>query len=75
MDFLILSELITIRIKIIDVYSELFLKAHKCAMEQAIPNFYLEDQGQYISILRDNITAAFNGDITAQQALQITAVQ
>jgi len=61
--------------QIIDVYSEPFLKAHKSAMEQAIPNFYLEDQGQYISILRDNITAAFNGDITAQQALQITAVQ
>jgi len=61
--------------QIVNVYSEPFLSAHKAAMQRAIPDFYIQEHGQYMSVLRENITAAFNGDITPQAALQITEVQ
>ena len=60
---------------IANVYSKPFLVAHEAAMSTAIPDFYIQNRGEYIDVLRENILAAFNGDISAVNALRVTEIQ
>lgn len=57
------------------VYSKPFLKAHRAGMENAIPDFYMEGQGRYLTHLRENIASALTGVITPELALKFTDLQ
>ena len=59
--------------KIEQAYTKPFLETHKKAMMQAKPDFYIQDHTQYIKALKDNIMYAFEGEISAQEALKLTA--
>ena len=48
-------------------YGKAFLKAHKSAMQSAIPDFYIEGQGQYIEVLQQNIANTFEGVLSAKK--------
>lgn len=54
-------------------YDRHFLKAHQLAMQTAIPDLYIQGRGQYINILQDNISNALEGNLSAKQALALTA--
>lgn len=57
------------------IYSKEFLKAHQDSMEQSIPDFYIQNQSKYLSILQENIYLAYKGSLSAKQALDITATE
>lgn len=61
--------------KIIQTYSADFLSAHRESMTDSIPDLYLKGQGEYFDALRDNLSQADSGVITARDALQRTAKQ
>lgn len=56
-------------------YSAPFLEAHKQSMKKSIPDFYLQSQSKYLSVLQENIHLAYKGSLTAKQALDITAAE
>ena len=55
------------------VYTPAFLQAHEAGMRQAIPDFYVEGQGRYISVLQEAISAAHSGHVSAAEALQFAS--
>ena len=57
------------------VYTPEFLDAHKRSMQQSIPDFYLQNQSEYLSLLQENIHLALNGQLTAKQALEVTSTE
>lgn len=57
------------------IYSTTFLAAHKESMQQSIPDFYIQGQSRYLSILQENIYLAHKGSLSAKQALDITATE
>lgn len=61
--------------KINQLYNPSFLNAHKQAMKTAIPDFYIQGQGQYIQVLQEAITSASEGEVSAQQALDYANAQ
>ena len=44
-------------------------------MANAIPDLYLDGQGEYFGSLRENIAAAMNGKMSSKEALDRTARQ
>ncbi len=58
---------------ITNTYTSSFLKAHQKTMAQAIPYFYLEGQGRYIQVLQEAVVSAYEGYVTAQEALEYAA--
>ena len=58
-----------------EIYSKDFLKAHKTSMKNSVPDFYLINQSAYLSVLQENIHLAYKGDLSAKQALDITAAR
>lgn len=59
--------------KIKTSYSPEFLDAHRNSIINSIPDFYLQNQSNYLSSLQENIYLAYQGSLTAKQALDITA--
>lgn len=60
---------------VIKAYGRPFLDIHKQSMARCIPDFYVSNHGFYIDALRENIQRAVRGGLTAQRALDLTAVQ
>ncbi|MBX2808389.1 MAG: extracellular solute-binding protein [Cellvibrionaceae bacterium] len=58
-----------------ETYSEAFLRAHKESIHNSIPDFYLQNQSTYLAALQENIYLAYQGSLSAQQALDITATE
>jgi len=58
-----------------DLYTPEFLTAHQTSMNESIPDFYINKQSAYLSALQENITLAYKGNITAKQALDLTAIE
>ena len=56
-----------------DVYGSSFLNAHRDSLVNSIPDLYLSGQSNYLDVLRQQILAALNGELTAEQALNICA--
>ena len=61
--------------QIVSTYSKDFLDTHRFSMANAIPDLYLDGQGEYFGALRENLAAALVGDLTAKEALDRTASQ
>ncbi len=61
--------------KIIETYSSAFLETHRHSMANAIPDLYLDGQGEYFGVLRENLYAAFTGKLKPKDALDRTARQ
>ncbi|MGH1485656.1 MAG: extracellular solute-binding protein [Cellvibrionaceae bacterium] len=58
-----------------ETYSPDFLSAHKFSMKNSIPDFYIQNQSAYLSVLQENIHLAYKGSLSAKQALDITATE
>lgn len=58
---------------IIETYSKEFLDTHKFSMANAIPDLYLDGQGEYFGTLRENIAAALTGKMSSKEAMDRTA--
>jgi len=58
-----------------DLYTPEFLTAHQTSMNESIPDFYINKQSAYLSALQENITLAYKGNISAKQALDLTAIE
>jgi multiple sugar transport system substrate-binding protein len=56
--------------KIIDAYSAPFLKVHREAMGNAIPDLYLKGHSEYFSALAKGLDAAVTGALKPEVALQ-----
>ena len=56
-----------------EVYGASFLNAHRESLVTSIPDLYISGQSNYLDVLRQQILAALNGELTAQQALNICA--
>lgn len=56
-----------------DAYSSDFLEVHRASMQQAIPDLYLKDKGEYFRILNAWILRAIKGEVTAEHALKRVA--
>ena len=54
-------------------YSPEFLAEHRSSMENSIPDLYLRGQTQYYDALRNQISLAHDGKISAREALNQTA--
>lgn len=54
-------------------YGQDFLKAHKEAISEAIPDLYIKGQGKYFDVLRENIVLASSGEISPKMALDYTS--
>lgn len=52
-----------------DMYSNEFLNVHRKTMKTAIPDLYIEGQGQYMNVLQRSIVEAYNKNISAKEAL------
>lgn len=61
--------------KIQSIYSNDFLSAHQESMQNSIPDFYILGQSAYLSVLQENIHLASSGQLSAQQALDLTATE
>lgn len=55
--------------QIIASYGREFLKAHRAAMRDCIPDFYVQGQAQYFSELRKYLNAAIQGRLDPRRAL------
>lgn len=55
---------------IIDAYSEPFLRVHRQAMQNAIPDLYLKGQSDYMHALADGLDAALRREITPEAAMR-----
>lgn len=55
------------------VYTSSFLDANKLAMLNVIPDFYLEGQGRYMQVLQEAIMSAYEGYVSAEEALDYAA--
>ncbi|WNO10715.1 ABC transporter substrate-binding protein [Teredinibacter sp. KSP-S5-2] len=51
------------------MYSNEFLNVHRETMKKAIPDLYIEGQGQYMNVLQRSIVEAYNKNISAKDAL------
>lgn len=58
-----------------ETYSEAFLAAHRTSMLNSIPDLYLSGQSEYFEALSDNLLRADTGDLTPEQAMDLTAQQ
>ena len=58
-----------------DVYTKPFLKAHRKAMEQAKPDFYMQGHAEYMKALKENIMYAFEGTVSSKEALELAALE
>lgn len=54
---------------IVAAYSPAFLKVHRASLENAIPDLYLRDQGEYFRVLAEWLTRALDGSVSPQTAL------
>jgi len=57
------------------IYSDEFLEVHRESLAQAIPDLYLESQGQYFGALSDWLDRAMAGKVSPDVALQRVAQQ
>ncbi len=53
------------------VYGQSFLDAHRQSLANCLPDFYISGQGSYLDALRQQILAAFSGEVDAARALDI----
>lgn len=51
-------------------YTPEFLAVHRTSLEAAIPDLYLQGQGEYFRILGEWLVKALSGDVTPQSALE-----
>lgn len=56
-----------------EVYGNSFLKAHRESLVNSIPDLYISGQSNYLDVLRQKILATMNGEITADEALNMCA--
>ncbi len=61
--------------RIIEAYTEPFLAAHRSCMRSAIPDLYLNGQGEYFGALSEGIMAVLKGRVDAEQALRQASKQ
>jgi len=54
-------------------YGDSFLQAHRSSLVNCIPDLYIKGQSNYLDVLRQQITAALHGEITAKEALDNSA--
>ena len=59
--------------KIQKIYGKDFLKIHEKALNNSIPDFYLQGQSRYFSILKEALYAANSGQISPKTALKKAA--
>lgn len=60
---------------VIEAYSKPFLKVHRQALTEAIPDLYLKGQSEYFTALAEGLDAALHGQRSAQDALKRVAVK
>lgn len=58
---------------IVAAYTQEFLSVHRASLENAIPDLYLETQGEYFRMLNESLTRALNGEISPRKALERVA--
>ena len=56
-----------------DVYGDSFLKAQRESLSNAIPDLYISGQSNYMDTLRQQLQATLEGQLTAEEALNICA--
>lgn len=56
-----------------DVYGSSFLEAHRESLINSIPDLYISGQSNYLDVLRQQILTTLNGELTAEEALNICA--
>ncbi len=54
-------------------YTPEFLAVHRTSLENAIPDLYLETQGEYFRMLNESLTRSLNGEIEPRKALERVA--
>ncbi len=57
------------------IYSPEFLRVHKESMRAAIPDLYLANQSEYLSVLSKWLDAAINGGMLPEKALERASTQ
>lgn len=55
---------------IIEAYTPEFLSVHRASLESAIPDLYLENQGEYFRVLSEWLARALAGDVSPKNALE-----
>ena len=58
-----------------NIYGEQFLTAHRQAMSNSIPDFYMSNQGEYFDILRASLLNAIHNRRTVKESLDSAAKQ
>ena len=61
--------------QIVETYGRDFLTAHQDAMQDSVPDLYVPGHGQYLGALRANLVSADRGELSASEALTLTARQ
>lgn len=56
-------------------YTPEFLDVHRASLENAIPDLYLRDQGEYFRVLQEWLARAVTGEVDPQTALERVALR